>query len=338
MRLPGWTRRCLIFLRTIVQPFLRLIRRVVVSDGFWWIAAIVAVLLIGVLLTWCFWDELGNDEESLSATIRNVGLLIGGIIAMLLAVWRSWVAEQQRATAHESLLNDKYQRGAEMLGSVVLPVRMGGIHALRRLAETHPEKYHIIVMELFCVFARYPTMDPELEPESESLREDVQAVMNAIGDRSDTGLAYENAEQYRLQLPGVDLRHANLYKANLTGANLSQARLNNANLLEANLSCADLVKADLTRANATQAKLCWADLSNATLHYTTLSGAVFRERVVRRYSSIPCPPPSKVVSAGLTHFQLHLALAEPDNPPILNDTTDAETGRLLVWEGNTLGI
>ena len=329
--------RFLALLRSIMQFPLRLIRGMVGWDGFWWIIAMVLVLSIGVLLSWVYWEKLGDENESLSTTIRNVGLPIGGIIAMLLAVWRSTVAARQVGTAQESLLNDQYQRGADMLGSGALSVRMGAIHVLRRLADTHPEKYHIPVMELFCVFARYPTMDSELDSESESLREDVQAVMNAIGDRSETGLGYENAEHYRLQLSGVDLRHANLCEANLTGANLSRARLNDANLLEANLSCTVLVKADLTRANATQAKLCWADLSNATLHYTNLSGAVFRERVTHKAPSIPCPTPGDVVSAGLTHFQLHLALANPDNPPILNDVIDAETGHPLVWEGNTLG-
>ena len=313
----------------------------ILKSGTFWFTVLALVLLVaGVVLSTMFWDWLHPNtpaEASKSTTLRNIGLLIGGTLALVFAVWRSWVAERQTATAHESLLNDQYQRGADMLGSGILSVRMGGIQALRRLAETHPEKYHIPIMELFCVFARYPTLDSELASESESLREDVQAVMNAIGDRSETGFRYENGEHYRLQLSGVDLRHANLGEANLIGANLSRARLNDANLLEANLSCAVLIKADLTRANATQAKLCWADLSNATLHYTNLSGAVFRERVTHKDPSIPCPPPGDVVSAGLTHFQLHLALANPDNPPILNHVIDAETDHPLVWEGNTLG-
>ena len=53
---------------------------------------------------------------------------------MLLAVWRSIVAERQADTAQQSLLNERYQKGAEMLGNEVLSVRMGGIYALGRLA------------------------------------------------------------------------------------------------------------------------------------------------------------------------------------------------------------
>ena len=124
-----------------VRFVLRLIGRVLRREGFWWVAAIVAVLVIGSLLSWRFWDDLADDKESLSTTVRNIGLLIGGVVAILLAVWRSIVAERQADTAQQGLLNERYQRGAEMIGSDVLSVRLGGIYALQRLAAEHPEQY-----------------------------------------------------------------------------------------------------------------------------------------------------------------------------------------------------
>ena len=310
--------------------------RLLGSGTFWFTVLAVALLAVGIVLSIVFWSWLHpetSEEASRSTTVRNVGLLIGGVLALVFAVWRGLVAERQTATARESLLNDQYQRGADMLGSRALSVRMGAIYVLRRLAETHPKQYHVPVMELFCVFVRYPTMDHELAAKPLPLREDVQAVMSAIGDRSGTHLRHERAEHYRLQLHGADLSHADLCGAILTGADLSGARLNDASLLGANLSCAVMVKADLTRVNATQAKLCWADLSNATLHYTNLSGAVFREGVTHRKPSIPCSPTGEVASAGLTNYQLSFALADPDNPPMLNDAIDTETGKPLVWRG-----
>ena len=99
--------------------------------------------MIGVLLSWRFWEELGDNNEALSTTVRNVGLVIGGVIAILLAVWRSTVAARQVDTAQQSLLNERYERGAEMLGNGVLSVRLGGIYALNRLAQEHPEQYHL---------------------------------------------------------------------------------------------------------------------------------------------------------------------------------------------------
>ena len=167
MKMPGWIRRSLILLRPIVQPLLRLIRSVVGWEGFWWIAAIAAVLVIGGLLSWRFWDDLADDRESLSTTIRNLGLVIGGIIAMLLAVWRSRVAERQANTAQQSMLNERYERGVEMLGSDVLSVRLGGIYALERLASEHPQQYHVQIMKLACAFVRHPTKDANFPEQPE---------------------------------------------------------------------------------------------------------------------------------------------------------------------------
>ena len=100
----------------------------------------------------------------------------------------SGTAFVQAETTQQILLNDRYQRGAEMLGSTVLVVRLGGIYALNRLAEEHPQQYHIQVMELLCAFARNPVGRKEdlvvgyegTDPASR-LREDIQAVMTAIG-------------------------------------------------------------------------------------------------------------------------------------------------------------
>ena len=156
-------RRRLRFLRFILQGPRRFIRSITGWDGFWWVAGVAAVLVIGVVLSWRFWEELGDNNESLSATVRNVGLVIGGVIAMLLALWRSTVAERQSKTAQRRLLNEQYQRSAEMLGNGVLSVRLGGIYALTRLAQEHPEQYHLQTMELFCAFVRHPTKDEEWE-------------------------------------------------------------------------------------------------------------------------------------------------------------------------------
>ena len=158
-------------------------------DGFWWIGAIAGVLVMGGCLSWVFWEDLRGDQESLSTTIRNLGLVVGGIIAMVLAVWCSTVAERQAETAQQQsdtaqrqveavqrqadtaqqgLLNDRYERGAGMLGSDVLPVRLAGIYALERLAVEHPEEYHIQIMDLLCAFVRNPTRDDRVEGHPES--------------------------------------------------------------------------------------------------------------------------------------------------------------------------
>ena len=102
-------------------------RHIIVAGGF--CAAIATVAIVMVVLLIMFWEWL-NGGESASTTIRNIALVAAGLIALLLAIWRAVVAELQANTAQQGLLNERYQKGAEMLGSDVLSVRLGGIYAL----------------------------------------------------------------------------------------------------------------------------------------------------------------------------------------------------------------
>ena len=242
---------------------IRLLRSATKWDGFWWIAGVVAVLGVSGFISWNFWEELRGENESLSTTIRNLGLVIGGVIAIILAIWRSRVAERQVAAAEGSLLNERYQEGAEMLGSDILSVRLGGVYALKRLAEEHPEKYHIQIMELLCAFVRHPTgqvSNRDFQGEAatqfeagkregntfKGLREDVQAAMTTIGGRGKRRIRLEHERGYRLNLREVDLRGGSLPSANLSGADLTRARLSKVDFWNANLSHATLRYTDLS--------------------------------------------------------------------------------------------
>ena len=107
-------------------------------------------------IAWGWLRETPNGYESASTTIRNLGLLVAAPFALWFAYWRARVADRQAnaaqeqvktsqqqvetsqrqaETAEKGLLNERYQRGAEMLGSEVLSVRLGGIYALARLAQ-----------------------------------------------------------------------------------------------------------------------------------------------------------------------------------------------------------
>ena len=102
------------------------------------------------------------------------------------------------------------------------------------------------------------------------VREDVQAVMDAIRGRSKTGVRLEQIESFRLGLSSADLRGVRLMGADLSRAVLSGADLSGARLDDADLSCAWLDKANLTGA-----WLGGATLSGADLWFTNLSGAFF---------------------------------------------------------------
>ena len=270
------------------------------SGSFWF--TVLAITLLGVSggLTIGKWDWLHSStpETAPSTTLRNVGFLIAGVLAFVFAVWRGWVAERQAnaaqlqaetalrqaETAQQSLLNERYQRGAEMLGSAVPSVRLGGIYSLRRLAEGHPEQYHIQTMELFCAFVRNPTVSesdpPKLEmidePRSRPiLREDLQVILTALGSRREASIDLEKAtKEFRLELHHADLGGAQLPSANFASANLGGANMRGVYLCDADLSVAYLQGADLRRVNLIHANLSGARLS-ANLAGAIAQGADF---------------------------------------------------------------
>lgn len=271
-----------------------------------WITVSVIVLLLGVEVGFSFWQWDWLREDTVSAAIRNVGLVMAATIALPLAVWRGIVADKQSTAAQEGLRNERYQKGAEMLGSEVLSVRMAGIYALQRLAEEYPEEYHVQIMQLFCAFVRYPIRDELYENQinkkgvSPLKREDVEAVMQAIGRRNRERIAIEQKAEFY-----VELQHANLYRMFLFDVNLSGSMCHGT----------DFSKTTLVYANLSNVSLRHTNLSEADLEDANISGADFRQ--VR----------------GLTQKQLNQARAYKSSRPRLEDSFDAETGEELKWEG-----
>ena len=322
--------------------------------GVWAIVVIVATPVISVAC----WDQL-SAGESLSSTIRNIGLVAAALIGLPLAFWRSTTADRQSNTALEQsttaitqvgiasqgLLNERYQKGAEMLGGSVLTVRLGGIYALQRLAEERPDDYHIQIMNLFCAFVRQPTQSGLARDGRVAM--DVQEVMNAIVRLSQDPRQIERLDLSGANLMGVRLEEVNLSRAildgtawggaSLAGVNLSNTSLNDArfsacgsemaihrakmcraDLTDAKLHGVRLVRVDLSDAILDGANLSWAtlirtDMTGASLTKTVLDGAHFSD------------------VKGLDQRALLRATPIIDNPPTFMDCVDSKTGEELVW-------
>ena len=266
-------------------------------------------------LMW-FGEEL-DGRETRSTTLRNVGLVVGGGIAIWVAYWRSVISQR-------GLLNERYQKGTEMLGSEVLSVRLGGIYALQRLAEDDPVQYHVQIMRLLCAFVRNSAEDKDRDDrarpavnEERGQRnitaqvkalmapEDVQAALEAIGTRSDADVKLEKKEKFEPDLTGAQLRGVDLSKrkANLSGVDLSDAVFAPPNLNALNLDTHEFlfetpcIHAILSGTDLRGAKLFEVDLTGADLTGADLRGA-----------------------KDLTQDQLDQACANPDNPPKLDST------------------
>ena len=245
----------------------------VVKRVWFWVILSVLLAMLVVLTFFIFWEWL-DKNETITATIRNIVLVIAAIIGLPLAIWRILVAQRQSETAQRSFLNERHQKGVEMLFSDVLSVRLGGIYALQSLTSEHAGRYHVQIMRIFCAFLRDPkycNYDESIDGETDSIqpRIDVQAVMDAIAARDENSVILEQDAGYVIDLRNLTLSRGSLERANLSNTRLSLANLQGTAFRRADLSGTILNGTDLTG----------ADLGGAKLHDARLNGAILQSAV-----------------------------------------------------------
>ena len=276
------------------------------------IALVTLILAVGSGLAWCLWGWLRNGDgvESNGETLRNVSIILGAVIAFVLAVWRSRVAERQSTAAQQqadmaqqqaaaaqqqaaaaqrqanaaqrSLTRERFQKGVEMIGGSVLYVRLGGIYALGYLAKEYGW-YHAQVMHVLCAFVRNPPLHDHDAPQP-----DVQEAVSVIGGRTEDRIQSEQDFGYqpdlshtnlrglkmgRLNFSGCNFEGADMSDATLTGCDLSDAWLYKATLRGATLNGANLERATLTGADLARVSAISANFTNASLRSADLSHA-----------------------------------------------------------------
>jgi hypothetical protein len=214
-----------------------------------------------------------KDRISLENDIfKSVAGVIGGIfvLAGLYFTGRSFVLSR------EGQITERFSKAVEHLGSQELSIRLGGIHALARIAHDSPRDAQPI-MQILCAFVRAGTAN---RVSAARLSIDVSAALTIIT----TGEKGYPLDLTGVDLSGADLRnskldHANFEGSQLEGANLSYAslrkcRFRNANLANCYCRGADLEDADLAVANLNEASLREAVLRGANLFATALSGTI----------------------------------------------------------------
>ena len=123
--------------------------------------SLYALVIVALTVWGCAHFRHELQQEALSAVVRNVGMVSGGLLALGLAVWRSAVAERQATIARTSHLDDRFQRAAEMLGNDSAAVRIGGVQALAVLAAQHMDRYFVSVANLLEAFTLSPARGNE---------------------------------------------------------------------------------------------------------------------------------------------------------------------------------
>jgi hypothetical protein len=254
-----------------------------------------------------FWKN-EKSEINRSEVFRNLSLAVIAMVGLSFGIWRAWTAYRQTEIAEQGMFTERFSKATEQLGSEQLPVRLGGIYSLWRLAEDSGEKDAKSVFDILCAFIRKPTRDQNFPEQSLEVKEeadkeeteppqkkeiicrpDVQAILELIGN-PDLRQRSALPRNYEMNLRGADLRKANMYKQNLNNinlanghlemANLSFSSLENANLLFAHmenalLSFANLKGADFSFADLKKANLLSANLENADLSFVQLENAEF---------------------------------------------------------------
>jgi uncharacterized protein YjbI with pentapeptide repeats len=236
--------------------------------------------------------EIAEIENKHRATLAQI---VGGavVLAGVVISWHQLTAgmaatRQSQELDKERLITDRFLRAVEQLGNrESLDVRLGGIHALGRIARDS-KKDHWTVMEVLTAHVREnakwgggaPSGGAEGENGDEASerhrpKADIQAILTVVGRRR---TEFEEGQDVRLDLSGTYLRGAVLTAADLARADLSPAHLAEADLSLATLSGANLLGADLRRADLGYAildgaNLKCADLRHATLPVATLAGA-----------------------------------------------------------------
>lgn len=164
-------------------------------NGTFWFSVYVVVVLALTIWGCSEYREKLLAEESFSAMVRNVGLVVAGVIAIGLAVWRSAVAGKQAATAEQQMalaekqaastransLNEQYQKAVELLSHKESYIRIGGMHAIRNLPVRNPQLFAENALTMLRAYQEVGSIPGTLQREA-THNEECQVAERAIGD------------------------------------------------------------------------------------------------------------------------------------------------------------
>ncbi|MEU1126867.1 pentapeptide repeat-containing protein [Streptomyces sp. NPDC005899] len=217
---------------------------------------------------------------------------MGGMVLVFgaYATWRQLGVSQAglRAT-QEGYVTDRFSRAVDQLGSDKLETRIGGLHALWRIAE-HSARDREAVVSIQAAYLRTHLPWPAAQEADVPINDlaplevraaDAQVTLTGLGV-----LLLHPREQTWVNLGVTDLRRADcdglwLHDVNLDRSCMEAAGLYHANLTQASLVSVNLRHADLKTAVLRRARCVRADLRGARLVQTDLRDADFTEADLR---------------------------------------------------------
>lgn len=105
------------------------------------------------------------DELHASEVWRNWGIVVGGAIGLMLAVWRGFAVDRQsRASrtqaniARRAHTTEVFNEAVSHLDHQRLEIRLGAIYTLRQISDDFPEFKHY-VFQLLTAYLKERTVD-----------------------------------------------------------------------------------------------------------------------------------------------------------------------------------
>ncbi|MFD2465909.1 pentapeptide repeat-containing protein [Amycolatopsis silviterrae] len=211
-----------------------------------------------------------------AAVLSGIRGQIAGFLTPLGIGVPAWVAVRKLLLDRDKHVTDTYATAIGHLGSESPSTRAGGVRTLERMYEDSPRDRSRIV-ETLTDFLRCHrgAADP--------LPLDVRVALRAL--RTHPPPPQARLDLIRVQLPGAelrlaDLRGASFATAKLTGADFADARLDGADFSGAILTSAQLAGASLSAATLDHANCRRADLRGAVLTGASLRGTDLTEAVL----------------------------------------------------------
>ncbi len=268
------------------------------------VLGVVFVVLPGVVVDHDLAGASVAAQERLKAVndVRTTLLQVLGGLVVLTGAYAAWrqlrVSQEGLRLTQEGYITDRFSRAVDQLGSDNPDVRIGGFHALLRIAEHSPRDREAVI-SIQAAYLRTHLPWPPAGPEAPAANvpiNDVAPLEARVPDAqvalTGLGMLCEHREQRWVNLSATDLRRAdcdglvlpevNLDRACMEAAGFYHANLTQASLVSVNLRYADFKTAILRRARCVLADLRGARLVVADLRDTDFTEADLREANLRK--------------------------------------------------------
>ena len=150
-------------------------------------------------------------------------LVVGGMVGIGLATWRSIVAsqlakaslqqarviERQAEISNHYRLNEQFKAGVELFGHENAGTRLAGTIILTELMQGYPDDYHMPVIRLFVAFLQYPPCKKPNSNETDFFSPDLVQIVDVINETDDGDRELEMGDHFDLAyaLQGTSFRY-----------------------------------------------------------------------------------------------------------------------------------